>query len=272
MDGRRPSYASVAGGNAASSSPGQAGPVRSGAFAHLMNPSNTPSTYNYGADMDDRAPNPNHQHHLPLSESTPGQFTSNPHQIWGKSGAAPGYWGSSPLGAYTRDKTAESSSFLRPSYLRGTRYMDKLEAANRARFAAQREALTRMPHTSKAGSLSTSSSSLSVHKTATSHRGKTYESSESTPHIAEEDAVPPLPSQWKERKENGGLTIFPDRLDLLCSMQMENQEHEAAAARTDHPMPSQCGIYYYEVQIISTVKEGSAHFCALILALCCHRN
>jgi len=34
-----------------------------------------------------------------------------------------------------------------------------------------------------------------------------------------------------------------------------DREHEACAIRADHPMPPQCGIYYFEVTIISRRRE-----------------
>ena len=38
--------------------------------------------------------------------------------------------------------------------------------------------------------------------------------------------------------------------------QASNGEKEAATARTTHPISSACGIYYYEVEIVSKGQRG----------------
>ena len=143
--------------------------------------------------------------------------------------------------------------FFEPSYLKGSKYMEKLKAAHKARLAAQAdEALTR---SSKPGSLSTSSSSVSLHKMAPSHRGMTYEIIERQPEV-EDDGVTALPSKWAETDKNAGLEISADGQDVKFVGPSKTLDHEAASTRSDNPMPSQCGIYYYEVSIISKGKEG----------------
>lgn len=143
--------------------------------------------------------------------------------------------------------------FFEPSYLKGSKYMEKLRAAHKAKLAAQAdEALTR---SSKPGSLSTSSSSVSLHKMAPSHRGMTYEIIERQPEV-EDDGVTALPSKWAETDKIAGLEISADGQDVKFVGPSKTLDHEAASTRSDNPMPSQCGIYYYEVSIISKGKEG----------------
>lgn len=254
MDRRR-SYASVAGGN--SSSGASPAPTRSGAFASLVG-SNTTSyaSYNYVVDTEQHA-NP--------AITTPSFSTDpavNAPSSCGKlaSGSVPKHWTPASMGPHATEKnTGTAVMLLRPSYLRCSRYMEKLEAAERAKIKARREStgFANTGHHGSSGavnSLSTSSSSVSLHKMAPSHRGMTYEIIESAP-LPEEDMVPQLPSQWKERDRNGGLEISADGMDLRCSGIMKSQEHEAAAARTDFPIPSQCGVYYYEVSILQRGKD-----------------
>ena len=147
-----------------------------------------------------------------------------------------------------------NNGFFRPSYLRDSKYLEKLEVAHIAKLAAQKEAaLNHNP--SNPGCLSTSSSSVSLHRMAPSHRGMTYEIVEHQPPL-EEDGLTPLPSKWAEVERQGELEIAGDGLDIRLIAVLKTADHEAAAVRADHPMPPQCGLYYYEVTIISTGKEG----------------
>lgn len=151
-------------------------------------------------------------------------------------------------------KGSESSGFFVPTYLRGSKYMEKLDIAHRAKVAAHKEASS--SHTNgNTASLSKNSSSVSLHRMAPSHRGMTYEIVEHQP-VVEEDGPTPLPSKWAELDRYGGLEIASEGLEVRYTGPLRTHDHEAAAARTDHPMPPQCGIYYYEVEIISKGKEG----------------
>ena len=147
----------------------------------------------------------------------------------------------------------DTNGFFKPTYLRESTYMEKLEAAYRANLAAHRESSS--AHSSNPGSLSTSSSSVSLHKMAPSHRGMTYEIIEHQPTL-EDHGLAPLPSKWAEVDKYGGLEIAANGLDVKYIGLSKLHDHEAAAARADHPMPPQCGIYYFEVTIISKGKEG----------------
>lgn len=131
--------------------------------------------------------------------------------------------------------------------------MEKLEAIHKVKLAAQREAHS--AHSSNPGSLSTSSSSVSLHKMAPSHRGMTYEIIEHQPPV-DDEGLTPLPSKWAEVDKNGGLEVAADGLDVKYVGLSKLHDHEAAAARADHPMPPQCGIYFFEVTIVSKGKEG----------------
>lgn len=142
-----------------------------------------------------------------------------------------------------------SHGFFKPTYLRTSRYMEKLESAYKSRLSAQNEGSANL------GSLSSSSSSVSLPKMAPSHRGMTYEIIERRP-VQEDDGIPPLPSKWGETDKFGSLEIAADGLDVKYVGSSKLHEHEAVAARADHPISPQCGIYYFEVTIISKGKEG----------------
>lgn len=170
---------------------------------------------------------------------------------WGKGGG--GNYSSQNFHGYGSPGGFNNGGFFKPTYLRESKYMEKLEAAHKAKLAAQREAHS--AHSSNPGSLSTSSSSVSLHKMAPSHRGMTYEIIEHQSPVDDEGLMP-LPSKWAEADRHGGLEIGADGLDVKYVGIAKLPDHEAASARADHPMPPQCGIYYFEVTIVSKGKEG----------------
>ncbi|KAI9887354.1 MAG: hypothetical protein M1823_000870 [Watsoniomyces obsoletus] len=144
--------------------------------------------------------------------------------------------------------------FLTPSYLRTSRYVERLAEAHRAKLAKRRDAPS--IQTPTGGSLSTSSSSVNLHKLAPSHRGMTYDIIEKeTPGDA--SALTPLPSCWNEKDKFAGMFLAGEGLEARFTRPGITQEPiEAAAVRADHPMPIQCGLYYYEVCILSQGRDG----------------
>ena len=254
MAPRRSSYASVAAGTAGTSQ-NQSTPTRSGAFSHLLNPNPTsPDNASQNQELGRRSP---YSQHSPERNSHPNGVGTIPY-LWGKGGATYAQTFSSKYTfgsgyGFQNSSVSGSNGLFKPSYLRNSKYMEKLETAHKAKLAAQRE--TAAAHASNPGSLSTSSSSVSLHRMAPSHRGMTYEIVEHQP-VVEDDGLSPLPSKWAELDRFGGLEIGADGLDIRYTGTQKTQDHEAASARTDHPMPLQCGIYYYEATIISRGKEG----------------
>ncbi|KAL8722226.1 MAG: hypothetical protein Q9225_001271 [Loekoesia sp. 1 TL-2023] len=150
-------------------------------------------------------------------------------------------------------ETPYGDEFFVPSYLRHSKYIERLQAAHEAKLTAQREA----PPTQLKGNgaLSSRSSNVSLPKLAPSHRGMTYEVIEHQP-PKDNGGLTPLPSKWAETDKNQALEISPDGLDVRFVGSPKLHDHEAAAARTDHPMPVQGGLYYYEVTIAAKGKDG----------------
>ncbi|KAF7585521.1 Ran-binding protein 9 [Aspergillus hancockii] len=144
-----------------------------------------------------------------------------------------------------------SSSFT-PSYLRNSRYISRLDAAGRAKLASQRDAVY---PSSTSNTLSTSSSQASLPRIAPSHRGMTYDIIEREP-SGDDDQVMPLPSRWNDEDKYTGLELTNGGLEVRYTGPVNKHDHEAAAARADNPMPPQCGIYYFEITILSKPKEG----------------
>lgn len=144
--------------------------------------------------------------------------------------------------------------FFVPSYLRGSKYVQKLEEAHKAKIQAHKDNAS--AQSSQAGSLSTSASSANLHtKTPASHRGIAYEVIEKSP--PENDTLAPLPSKWNSQDKYGGLEVLSDGQEVKFTAQKSDRDrdHEACAIRADHPMPPQCGIYYFEVTIMSRKRE-----------------
>ena len=249
--GRRSSYASVAAGTSAASfnahenAPTSFGSVRgvsigsapSGHFPHGGSSEHTLRRYyQSAAELDAQAdglvPIPSSWGKGPNNMANNANVHGKRNVLW-----SPGH---------------EQDNFFIPSYLRESRYIEKLEAAHRAKIAAQRA--ESRPFI--AGSLSKSSSNVSLQKMAPSHRGMTYDIIENQLHV-EDEGPAPLPSKWKSKDKWGGLEILPSETDVrFVGPANKLSEHEAAAARTDHPMPSECGIYYYEVTIVHKGKDG----------------
>lgn len=144
------------------------------------------------------------------------------------------------------------NGFFVPSYLRNSRYIERVQAAHEAKLAAQREAS--QTHNTGSGALSSRSSSVSLPKLAPSHRGMTYEVIEHQP-AEVHDGWSPLPSKWAETDKNQVIAISDDGLEMYFAGGQKLHDHEGAATRTDHPMPAQGGIYYYEVTILAKGKD-----------------
>lgn len=149
-----------------------------------------------------------------------------------------------------------TEAFLTPSYLRDSRYIERLADAHRTRLLKQQQREALAGPDANGHTLSTSSSSVNLHKMAPSHRGMTYDIVEKEPRPPA-DGLPPLPSRWNEMDRYGGIEIAADGLEVKFVGPGKSHEHiEAAAVRADHPMSPQCGLYYYEVTIVSKGKEG----------------
>ncbi|KAL9007669.1 MAG: hypothetical protein Q9173_007115 [Seirophora scorigena] len=249
---RRSSYASVAAGNSSVYDQSLMAASRPGTFSHLATP-NPPSPLN-----------PHDQHGNQSARASHRTSASDTQMDDGVN--IPGSWGRQSAGNYSSQYgfgqsygmggnggAASGDGFFIPSYLRQSQYIERLRAANEAKIAAQREA---PPHRPKGnGALSSRSSSASLPKLAPSHRGMTYEVIEHQP-PEDSGGLTPLPAKWVETDKNQAIEIGSDGLGVRFVGGSKLHEHEAAAARTDHPMPLQVGLYYYEVTITSRGKDG----------------
>ncbi|KAJ4292621.1 hypothetical protein N0V90_009284 [Kalmusia sp. IMI 367209] len=237
---RRSSYAQVASGTAGSAS---ATPLltRSGQFSHL--PNNSSNSHSTSQSRHARSVDADGHHgSTSNSLSRSGPVPSYPSQI-------------GHLGGYGGMHDGSAPAFFVPSYLRGSRYAEKLEEAYKARMAAHRE--HRSTHSSNAGSLSTSSSSVNLHKMAPSHRGLAHEVIERTP-ASTEEAIVPWPTEWNDADKFTQMEVEESGRQARFAGSGKSGNDEAAAVRANFPMPRQCGIYYYEVTVVSKGKDGGS--------------
>lgn len=162
-------------------------------------------------------------------------------------------------GAHQRGTSASSSSrvlgsgpqtqpFTIPHYLQNTRYAKKLQTVYNARVRALRE-VNSADSSNSHGSIWQRQSNARI---APSHRGMTYDIIESNPPV--EDDVLPLPSQLSSVDKYQGLDLYNEGLDVKYNG-VTGKELEAASIRSDHAMPPQCGIFYYEITITQKHKD-----------------
>ncbi|KAI9643906.1 hypothetical protein NHQ30_007257 [Ciborinia camelliae] len=147
--------------------------------------------------------------------------------------------------------------FFVPSYLKRSKYVQKLEEAHKTKVLAHRDGSA---PSSQPNSLSTSASSINLHaKMVPSHRGRPYDLIEKSS-LVEDESLLPLPSKWSTNDKFGALEVTSDALEVKLTgpkSAMNDRDFESCAIRSDHPMPPQCGIYYFEVTILSRKREDS---------------
>ncbi|RDB28553.1 Ran-binding protein 9 [Hypsizygus marmoreus] len=76
------------------------------------------------------------------------------------------------------------------------------------------------------------------------------------PSIVSHDQILKLPTRWSDQYRHALLSVSGDGRDLTYHGASCSGDRDAAAARTINPIPSACGIYYYEVEIISKGQKG----------------
>lgn len=150
------------------------------------------------------------------------------------------------IALYGRHTThaAGYETFLMPAYLHGSSYMRRVVQRQNAKDAQRARAdAASNGHSSTRPSRSASSTNLASHKMVPSHRGMTYEVIEARPPELDADS-PPLPTRWTD----GQLKIHSDGVGLGWPPGSSSSD-TYLSAQTDHHMPHECGIYYYEVRI-----------------------
>jgi Ran-binding protein 9/10 len=85
----------------------------------------------------------------------------------------------------------------------------------------------------------------------------TYDVIERAPTFETDDTIAPLPSRWNRDDKHGGLEVVAEGLEVKYTAQKApgERDYEAYAIRADHALPSQAGIYYYEVTLLSRKRD-----------------
>lgn len=160
-----------------------------------------------------------------------------------------------PNGRMGCSQHEEHSPFFTPSYLRHSRHVQRLHKAWDEHVAELQENMHLNPP--RPPSLSTSSSNANLNKMHSSHihRGVVQDVIERIPPPMEEDRTHPLPSRFNADDRMEGLEILADGHEMRFIGVTKTQD-EAASIRADYPMPRECGLYYYEITVLSRTKDA----------------
>ncbi|TKA70907.1 hypothetical protein B0A55_07483 [Friedmanniomyces simplex] len=166
-----------------------------------------------------------------------------------------GVWGGDRLGCPQHE---DHPPFFTPSYLRQSRHAQRLRRAYDEHVAELQEH-ARLNPPKPPPPLSASSSNGNLHKMHASHvhqRPVVQDVLERHPPPSEEvDRSHPLPTRWSEEDKMSGLEIQSEGTEVRFGGTTKTPD-EAASIRADHAMPKECGIYYFEVTILSRGKDG----------------
>ncbi|KAI0185704.1 SPRY domain-containing protein [Xylaria flabelliformis] len=157
----------------------------------------------------------------------------------------------------------ENTGFFVPSYLRGSSYITKLEETHRAKEGQKEQ------QQSGSGLSAASPDSQLSGKTPAAHLGMTYDLIERAPTFDQSSTLPPLPTRWNRDDKYGALEVSSNGLEVKCNPALRTtreQDHEVSAIRADHPMPSQAGIYYFEVSLLSKRRDETTTVCVGFVA------
>lgn len=155
-----------------------------------------------------------------------------------------------------QDSPPSSPLFIRPSYLRNSRHLERLETHHNLELA-EFEELRRHPQTAS------SSQDLSANiGSATIHRSRKDIIQDYIARNPLRSSGPKkLPTAWSDIDKWPGLELSAGGTEVKFTGSTKTSD-EAAAIRSDHPMPKEVGIYYFEVTVLSRGKEGYAIFTA----------
>ncbi|CAN8106356.1 unnamed protein product [Discula destructiva] len=148
-------------------------------------------------------------------------------------------------------------TFPRPSYLEGSHYLARLEAQARDGALLQKEAGTKAAVGNSLGS-----SRGKPPPPPTYHRGIAMDIVERLPATdrdrdrdRDRDAIDSLPTRWATTREDKALSLEVTGSGLEVKYtgprNPNEREYDACSIRADHPMPLQCGLYYFEVTVLT---------------------
>ncbi|KAI1347003.1 ran-binding protein [Xylaria sp. FL0043] len=248
------SYASVvSGSNLTLASPS----IRSNRVSYLLNPASESTSDLYSTLPSSRSSLFDTERHDHIPDGGISSLAPRPPQLPSFSRAFEMFM---PRGGIDELWTTgqDNNGFFTPSYLKGSSYMTKLEQIHRekqARKESQQQSGGGLPATSLDSSLS---------KPPASHLGMTYDLIERAPAYENTTAVPPLPTRWNKDDKFGAIEVSANGLEVKYNPALRTtreQDHEICGIRADHPMPTQAGIYYFEITLLSKRREETTTVC-----------
>ncbi|EPX70923.1 ran GTPase binding protein [Schizosaccharomyces octosporus yFS286] len=66
----------------------------------------------------------------------------------------------------------------------------------------------------------------------------------------------PLPQAWSTREKSDFIEVMQSNLEASFFGPDSGSDHDAALTRSDCPVPNNCSVYYFEIQVLSCGKEG----------------
>ncbi|KAG5953836.1 hypothetical protein E4U53_001909 [Claviceps sorghi] len=156
-----------------------------------------------------------------------------------------------------RGSAGVEDTFFIPSYLSTSDYARKL---TKAHHEAKRQAQADLKlQSSVVGTTANGTGFSSSPVPVGSHRGISHLLVEQTSPFDDRAPLTPLPSQWNKDDMWGGIEIHPDgrSIEYVGSRSLHERDQEASAVRADNHMPSQCGLYYFEVSIVYGKRDDT---------------
>ncbi|KAI5198805.1 SPRY-domain-containing protein [Aureobasidium subglaciale] len=214
------SYASVAAGV-----PSQASPARFGALSYLLHPEDDPPTRNNMASF-----------------KSQDSWSNRPY-----------------LSTKMHDQDAPPSPplFIRPSYLRTSRHVERLETHHNLEVAEFDESRRHPQPATTPQDLSANIGSATIHR---SRKDIIQDYIARNP--LRTGGPKKLPTCWSDIDKWPGLELSAGGTEVKFTGSTKTSD-EAAAIRSDHFMPKEVGIYYFEVTVLSRGKEGYAPLATL---------
>lgn len=144
----------------------------------------------------------------------------------------------------------QQDGFFIPSYLKDTAYAHKLQDAHQARLMALRDARVQEPQPGPALAASATTTNGSIHsKPPPQGEPSSFDIIEKPEAPEEPGSVPPLPTRWSKTDKWSGIDVMSEGVEVRYTSHKPSHDLETASIRANHPIPPECGIYYYEVTI-----------------------
>ncbi|OAQ82728.1 RanBPM [Purpureocillium lilacinum] len=175
--------------------------------------------------------------------------------VWNAAGPLPSFSRAFDMFTTPRDADGFGHGAFVPSYLRGSTYMRLLEEQRKAQSQSAKES----KRSTDNGANVDSNGFVRPPLPSGAHRGMTHNVIERPPPFEEDEAVPPLPTRWNKDDAGHGAEVQSNPLTVryVGSKNHHEREYEAGGVRANHHMPPECGIYYFEVQIVYGKRDDT---------------